>query len=231
MAANALAARRADATEARIAGLSLPQGAPWATEARQAALARLTAMGLPQRRDEYWRYTDPTTLTATEAATSDPALRDEGPIFGAVEQLRIVFVDGVFDPDQSDPLQMAGLEIERLADVTAKDIHWAKDLLGVLEARGQKPVERSLAAFNTAFAADGVVIRAVGRAEKPVALIYLQDSDASDVMLHHLVKVEPGADVTVLETGPAAARFSKVMEVDIADGGAFHHVRAQGRAH
>jgi Fe-S cluster assembly protein SufD len=37
--------------------------------------------------------------------------------------------------------------------------------------------------------------------------------------------------VTVLENGPAAARFSKCLEVDIADGGAFHHVRAQGRDH
>ncbi len=35
----------------------------------------------------------------------------------------------------------------------------------------------------------------------------------------------------MLENGPAAARFNKCMEIDIADGGAFHHVRAQGRDH
>jgi len=35
----------------------------------------------------------------------------------------------------------------------------------------------------------------------------------------------------VLESGPAAARFNKCMEVDVADGAAFHHVRAQGRDH
>ncbi|MDP5335497.1 MAG: SufD family Fe-S cluster assembly protein, partial [Paracoccaceae bacterium] len=35
----------------------------------------------------------------------------------------------------------------------------------------------------------------------------------------------------VLENGPAAARFNKCMEVEIADGAAFHHVRAQGRDH
>ncbi len=50
-------------------------------------------------------------------------------------------------------------------------------------------------------------------------------------MLHHLVRVEPGAELTLLENGPAAARFSKVLEVDVADGGAFHHVRLQGRDH
>jgi Fe-S cluster assembly protein SufD len=231
MAVSALANRRKDATAARLAGLTLPEAAPWATEARQAALTRLTAMGLPQKRDEYWRYTDPASLTA-EAATLVPALpRDTSPVFGDVDRLRIVFVDGVFDAGMSDPLKMAGLEIETLASATAKDIHWAKDLLGVLEARGQQPVERSLAALNTAFATQGVVIRAVGKAERPVALVYLQQADASDAMVHHLIRMEAGAELTLLESGPAAARLSMVTEVDMADGARLNHVRAQGRAH
>jgi len=50
-------------------------------------------------------------------------------------------------------------------------------------------------------------------------------------MLHCVVRVEAGAEVTLLETGPAAARFNSVLEVDVAEGGAFHHVRAQGRDH
>ena len=37
--------------------------------------------------------------------------------------------------------------------------------------------------------------------------------------------------MTVLENGPAAARFNNVMEVEIADGGTFHLVRTQGRDH
>jgi Fe-S cluster assembly protein SufD len=50
-------------------------------------------------------------------------------------------------------------------------------------------------------------------------------------MLHHLVKLDPGAELTVLENGPAAARFNKVMEVEVGDGATFHHVRTQGRDH
>jgi Fe-S cluster assembly protein SufD len=50
-------------------------------------------------------------------------------------------------------------------------------------------------------------------------------------MLHHVIKLDAGAELTLLENGPAAARFNKVMEVDIADNAAFHHVRAQGRDH
>ncbi len=111
------------------------------------------------------------------------------------------------------------------------DIHWAKDLYGRLETNGQNPVKRPLAALNTAFASDGVVIRVTGRVSRPVSLIYIHKSDTSDAMLHHVIKVEEGADFTLLENGPAAARFNKVLEVDVADNAGFHHVRAQGRDH
>lgn len=50
-------------------------------------------------------------------------------------------------------------------------------------------------------------------------------------MLHHVIKLDDGAELTVLENGPAAARFNKVMEVEIADTATFHHVRTQGRDH
>ena len=201
----------------------------WSRPAREAALARLGGMGLPTRRDEYWRYTDPSSLVsaATQAAVFDSS--DEKPGFDAVDRLRIVFVDGVFDARQSDDLALAGVEISRLAD--GGDIHWAQGLYGVLETRGQSPVARPLAALNTAYATDGVLIRVVGKAVRPVSLIYLHQSDSSDVVLHHCIKLEPGADLTILENGPAAARLNMVMEVEVADGASFHHIRMQGRDH
>ncbi len=63
------------------------------------------------------------------------------------------------------------------------------------------------------------LIRVTGKAAKPVSLIYLHRDETSDAILHHLIKVEEGAELTVLENGPAAARFNKCMEVDVADGG------------
>jgi len=227
----ALVRQKIEAAEARLEGLSLPQGSGWAMDARRAAEARVRATGLPQRRDEYWRFTDPALLLADEVLPSSTDLPGESPVFGAVDRLRLVFVDGVFDPAQSDAPEMAGLEIETLSDAASTDIHWAKGVFGVLEAAGQRPVERSLAAFNTALAEEGVVIRATGKADRPVALIYLQKSPGSEAMIHHVIRVEDGAELTLLETGPAAARFSNVMEVEVADRGTFHHVRAQGRAH
>ena len=222
-------ARKREATEARLGGLRLPDGPAWAAAARREAAERVRSMGLPMPRDEYWRFTDPTALTAPEPPRAALFHAEEASAFGEIDRLRVVFRDGAFDPDASDALAMEGVEIHRLAD--SPDLHWARDLYGALEGPGQMPVERPLAALNTATAADGLLIRVTGRAPRPIAFAYHHEDEASDATLHHVVRVEPGASLTVLETGPAAARFNKCMEIDVADGGAFHHVRAQGRDH
>lgn len=221
-----------DALAARLAALPAQVGKGWIASARADALARLSAMGLPARRDEYWRYTDPTSLNAPEAPLAHRFdASDEAQPFDGLDRLKIVFVDGVFDPAASDDLTLAGVTIERLAEVGAKDIHWAQGLYGALETRGQTPVARPFAALNTAHATDGVLIHVTGKAAKPVSLIYVHESEVSDAILHHCVKLEPGSELTLLENGPAAARFSKVLEVEVADGAQFHHIRLQGRDH
>jgi len=227
----AFAELKKDATEARLAGLTVPAGAAWANDARQEALTRVTQMGLPHKRDEYWRYTDPATLVTPDAPEAALFHTEEAQLFGDRDRVCLYFVDGVFDADQSDDLAAEGLEVALLSEATGADIHWAKDLFGHLEKAGQSPVERPLAAMNTAFATAGVVIRATAKASKPVHLIYLHENTSSDAMIHNVVKVEAGAEMTLLESGPAAARFSKCLEVDVAEGGTFHHVRAQGRDH
>lgn len=228
----ALPKAKEDALAARLAALPALSGKGWLAAARNDALTRLTAMGLPARRDEYWRYTDPASLNAPEVAVAHRFdASDEAAPFDGMDRLKIVFVDGVFDPDASDDLTLSGVTIERLAEAGTKDIHWAQGLYGVLETRGQTPVARPFAALNTAQATDGVLIHVLGRAAKPVSLIYVHESGTSDAILHHCVKLEPGAELTLLENGPAAARFSKALEVEVADGASFHHIRLQGRDH
>jgi Fe-S cluster assembly protein SufD len=229
----ALAKAKDSALAERLSALAVPDtGGGWLGQARREALARLNEMGLPAKRDEYWRYTDPASLNAAAA----PAAKvfkptDEAPAFDGIDRLRIVFVDGVFDPEASDDLTLAGVEIERLVQAGGTDIHWAQSLYGVLEARCQTPVARPFAALNTATATDGVLIRVTGRAPRAIALIHVHDSPTSDAVLHHCIKLEAGAEVTILESGPAAARFTKVTEVEVGDNARFHHVRVQGRDH
>ncbi|PYF12973.1 Fe-S cluster assembly protein SufD [Rhodobacter viridis] len=215
-------AAKEEAVAARLAGLT---AGPGLAGPRAEARARLEVMGLPGRRDEYWRWTDPAALNGATPAAAKAAEDDEAPLFDALDRLKIVFVDGVFDAAASDDLTLAGVEIARLAD---KIPAWAEALYGTLEAAGQNPVKRPFAALNTAQATDGVLIRVTAKAEKPINLIYVHKSETSDPILHHLVHLEPGAELTLLETGPAGARFNKVMEVDVGSGASFHHIRAQG---
>jgi Fe-S cluster assembly protein SufD len=204
----------------------------WTALARADAFARLAVSGLPDKRDEYWRYTDPAPLTvanAPRATVFDDS--DEAPVFDAVDRIKLVFVDGVFDAAASDDLALTGVEIDLLSQCQGLDIHWARDCYGGLEKRGQTPVKRPLAALNTAFATEGVLIRVTKKAVRPISLIYLHRSDTSDAILHHYIKLEADAELTVLENGPAAARFNKVIEVDVAERARFHHIRVQGRDH
>ncbi|WP_407493489.1 Fe-S cluster assembly protein SufD [Pseudooceanicola sp. MF1-13] len=223
--------QKAGVTQARLDSLGAVPAAGWTAAARKEALDRVVQQGLPHPRDEYWKFTKPQGLTDATPAAAEAFVAHEAPIFGEIDRVKLVFVDGVFSEEESDAPELAGVKIERLAEATSADIHWAKDLYGTLEARGQTPVERPLAALNTAYATDGVLIHVTGKADRPVSLIYRHDAADSDALLHHVIKLDEGAELTVLENGPAAARFNKVMEVDIADKASFHHVRAQGRDH
>jgi Fe-S cluster assembly protein SufD len=225
-----IAQEKLETVNALIDALALPDGG-WSTDARADAVARLRDAGLPGRRDEYWRYTRPDALTAVSAPSA--AVLDDGEpqMFDGLDRLQIVFVDGVFDADASDDLSLEGVSIERLAAVSDLQSHWAGDLYGALEKRGQTPVARPLATLNTGFATDGVLIHVTGKPSRPINLVYRHKSDSSDAILHHVVKVDTGAEATILENGPAAARFNNVTEVEIADGGSLHHVRSQGRDH
>ncbi|PJN92549.1 hypothetical protein CNY89_28735, partial [Amaricoccus sp. HAR-UPW-R2A-40] len=57
--------------------------------------------------------------------------RDVFGVFTETDQVRLVFVDGVFDPSQSDAPEIAGVEIRPLAQALSLDIHWARDVFGV----------------------------------------------------------------------------------------------------
>ncbi|MBJ3763015.1 SufD family Fe-S cluster assembly protein [Maribius pontilimi] len=228
----ALAKPKQDATDARLADLSLPTDTGWSLGARQEAVGRLKQMGLPQPRDEYWRFTSPRDFNAVAPVAAAPMdVSDETPLYADRDTLKIVFVDGVFNADASDALALEGVEIARLADAGQADIHWARELYGHLEARGQNPVERPLTALNTAFASDGVLLRVTGRVSRPVQIVYDHRDAGSDAILHHVVQLTEGAELTLLESGPVAARFNTVLEADIADGATLHHVRTQGRNH
>ena len=208
-----------------------PAQGGWLDAPRARAEERLAESGLPGRRDEYWKFTRPDALTAATAKPAALFPDDDAPFFDGIDCLTLVFVDGEFDAKASDKLDGSGLTIERLAEVSSGSDHWAKDLYGTLEANGQTPVARPLAALNTARAQEGVLIHAAAKVEKPIAIRYLRRDTDADVFLHHTLRLDAGASLTLLENGPAAARLNAVIEVEVGDNAQFHHIRTQGRDH
>ena len=203
----------------------------WSRDARKNAYDRLLRTGFPTSRDEYWKYTNPVTLTKKIVDKSSIMDDQAADIFVIANPVRIVFVNGVFAPEKSDKCDTPEIVIEQLSDVKQLDFHWAKDIYGRYESLSQDPVPRPLAAYNTAFAIDGIVIHVKDCIERPINIIYENTDEYSDVILHHVIKVDDKAALTVLENGSAAARLNQVMEVELGDNATFNHVRVLGRDH
>lgn len=227
----AASAETADALKLRLDALTLPKGG-FTAAARADALERLRAMGLPHPRDEYWRFTNPRPFNAP---VPDPIPVEEkapdSPLFSDLDRVILVFVDGRFDAAASSDLALDGAEIDILSVADTAAEHWAADLYGRLEAAGQTPVRRPFAALNTVAATDGVLIRVTGKPAKPVHIVHRRASADADVTWHHVIRIEPGAELTLLETGMVGARSNGVTEVDVARGGKLHHIAAKRAGH
>ena len=201
----------------------LENSGAWAKEARQAASVRVQNQGLPERRDEYWKYTRPDTFVQN-MVTLGTQVTPNIDIFKSELKTEIKFKNAVLDADSLPTV--ANCSIESLANAAVLDLHWVKDIYGKLEVAGQKPVKRSLASLNTATASQGVLVHATGRVSNPIR-IHALCMGSTDAIIHHVVKVEAGASVTLIETGQYGARANVVMEVEVADTGSFHHIRVQ----
>ena len=203
----------------------------WSAKARIDAFERLAKSGLPTVRDEYWKYTNPKTLTNKIVEKASLLPEHESDIFKSVSPLKIVFVDGKFSPEKSDEFILSGLSIERLDTIKKLDLHWAKELYGRYEKLGQLSVSRPLAAYNTAYANEGLIIHVTDRVECPINIIYEHEDEYSDVILHHVIKIDSNAELTLLESGAAAARLNQVLEVEVNEDAKFNHIRVLGRDH
>ena len=119
-----------------------------------------------------------------------------------------------------------GCSIESLQDAAKLDAHWAGAVFGVLEAAGQIPVKRSMAALNTATASQGLLFLVSGKVKTPIKIDAVSIGSV-DANVHHVVKVKPGAEVTLIETGQYGAGANVVLEVEVEENGVFHHIRVQ----
>lgn len=204
-------------------GVAGAPGAKWARKVTGAARARFLEIGAPIRRDEYWRFTDPGPVTRPPDGDAIAEAADPD-VFDSVDAIRVSLKGSEFRVESELP---EGIEIESLRAVCASDGHWARESLGRLEAAGQTPVARPLAALNSALIGEGLVIRASAPVERPV--LFSQDAGAQGGVAYGrvLVRVESGARLLLLEQEQSPHARNSVLEADLADNSRLDHIRAQ----
>jgi Fe-S cluster assembly protein SufD len=176
----------------------------WLSELRAEALAGFRAQGLPNARDERWKYSSLRNLAQAARAIGDtgaqgrvvPAdLLDSLPGAGA----RLVFVNGVFRSDLSDLHAAEGLTLAPLGAV----LEGPGSGLEFFLSRHFREPHQGFARLNTAYAAEGAVIRVEpgARIARPVHLVFVGAAADADVAWYarNLVEVGEDASLAVIE--------------------------------
>lgn len=200
--------------------------------AREAAWSRFTAIGLPHRRIEDWKYTDlraNVRAIAPAAGAADLArVAALAPAIPGDSARRIVVANGRLVPGLSDLADLpAGLTIRSLAEALAAG---EAGLLETLpEADANLAVE-----LNAAFVTDGVVVRIAAGVEldRPVEIAHVSDGASGvSTAVRNVVVVEAGAKATVIEsveaTSAAAHQTNVVTVLTVADEAHLDHIRLQ----
>ncbi len=209
----------------------------WLADLRGRGASIYGDRGLPGRRDEYWRYTNLNALGKNdfELANGGPAVDVPALPHRAVAELasyRIVFVNGRLRPDLCVLDDMPdGVLIAGLGDMIAA----APDRLEPVLGQGLDLHEMPLAALNTAFMRDGMVlfVDAGVDVDKPVHLVSITVPGETPLMLQprHLVVLGDAAKATLIEShigSDEGAYFNNlVSEISIGEGAELNHYTFQ----
>ena len=200
-------------------------GQAMALDARRAAMARFSELGLPHRRIEAWKYTD---LRNALGRVDAPAIGDAPTLTGAeidaalgplhtIDAYRSVFVNGRFAPGHSSLPAIPGVEIAPISSDPDAD---------------EVLPQEAIVALNTAFVTDGLAIK-VGcgvAVDKPLMIVSVcaGGRDAL-VTTRHDIKLAATASLTLIEAGvtvgAAGGQANALVTISIGDGAEFDHVK------
>ena len=209
----------------------------WLPKLKIAAIEQFEAVGFPTTRDEDWHFTSVTpiaerTFRPMKALATTLTSQDiERFTYGQADWPLLVFVNGRYEPMLSSFTQ---LDVEAQVMTFGEALKEAPELLA--EHLGTlAPATQAFTALNTAFMADGVVIRVPKDVtlDTPIHILYLADSHANNTSLHPrtLVLAERGARVTLIETfassGGSSYFTNHVAEVVVGDNARVDHYKVQ----
>ncbi len=219
---------------ARFEGLK--RRLPGGIAEREAAAARLRAVGLPTVAEEDWRYTS---LRSLETIRFDEALTPVGEDgtsgekgspaailaeLGLPDAPRFVFVDGRYAPDLStigiDAPLPTGVSVARFAAEPRFD-------------GAANPGRETMVALNTMLAEDGVVIDVADGVEAGTIVLVSIGAHVSvrPITYHprHRIRVGRGASLAMIEVaaGTGAYLANPVTEITVLPDATLSHVRLQ----
>ncbi|MDP6875217.1 MAG: Fe-S cluster assembly protein SufD [Alphaproteobacteria bacterium] len=215
------------ATEAYQAQFAahLPKAGPaWLADLRQAAAARFSAAGLPDRKVEEWRYTNLKPVQEQLFALDTAPVGDTPPTL-LQDSHRLVFTNGVLQgsaDDLPDGVRLAGM-----AETMAENPGLLAGHMGKL-AQGQ---ELPLPALNQALSRDGYVLAIDPgiSVSRPIEILFLSDGGAS--YPRNLILAGAGAQATVVEhylgLGGGGYFINAVTEVQAAAGAKLQRYKIQ----
>ena len=182
----------------------LPQGAAWLDAIRRENLDALVATGLPDTRNEAWKYTALRALGQRRFVQGDAqaATRDidaKALSLPGVAGPHLVFVNGVFREDlsQLDALP-DGLEVLPLSRAFALD----DEPLRFALSHRYREVADAFAQLNAAYAQEGVVLRVAAGAviEQPVHFSFVGAvAEHAAWHLRHVIALGDGAQLSLVE--------------------------------
>lgn len=215
---------------------SLPAGdGLWLTEQRREAVERLFDLGLPQSRQEAWRYTDVQGLLkqgflTTDAAgeISDTELQQH--LLAEPVAARLVFVDGLYNEELSETFSQ-GVSVSNLRSAMVKADQTVLRAVGSLSGVGQHGFE----ALNLATMQDGalITVAAGAKLEHPIELLHLVTQTAAGHSLRprHLMIVQADASASLVERYLALDQVSYfnnlVFEIMLQEHASLIHQRVQ----
>lgn len=219
---------RIAAAQARVA----PAGGPAWARRRSRALDVLAARGLPDRRDENWKYLDHARIAeyAFEAAPRAPvdAAALESRILAIPGAMRIILADGRYQPVPSAAALPPGLEVIDLAELFERDPEAA---LALLRTPGDDADDR-YALLAEAQAAGGVALRVgAGRdLAAPVHVVHVATAATPGVhQARMVIQAGNGSRVTIVEQfvalGEAASLGNLAAEVEVGERAELTHLR------
>jgi Fe-S cluster assembly protein SufD len=202
---------------------------------RSSAIGAFSALGLPHRRIEEWKYTD---LRASLKEALPPAIDDEtsltiaelivalGPL-AHLDAARVAFVNGRRRAELDDLGEVSGLNVTALGnaltsapdDATSRFTNTAAD---------------AVAALNTAFMTDGALVQVADRAvlSRPLLLVFVRaGGERRSVALRNVIAIGPGASATIIEAhvvSPGAATDAQVnaySAVSVGKAAKLNHVK------